>query len=53
MEKYRKPPVVIVSSEPMEDYIKEIDETKVIRYIQKNLFKQNELIDCIEEILDY
>ena len=53
MEKYRKTPVVIVSSEPIENHIQEIEQTKITKYIQKNVFKQNELIECIEEVLNY
>ncbi|MBQ4647505.1 MAG: hybrid sensor histidine kinase/response regulator [Candidatus Gastranaerophilales bacterium] len=50
---YEKTPVIIVSSEPKENHTDEIKETKITKYIEKNLFRQNELIECIEEILDY
>ena len=50
---YEKTPVIIVSSEPKEKHIQEIRETKITKYIEKNLFKQDDLIDCIENILDY
>ncbi|MBR3604611.1 MAG: response regulator, partial [Candidatus Gastranaerophilales bacterium] len=52
-EKYRNTPVIIVSSEPIENHIQEIEQTKITKYIQKNVFKQNELIECIEEVLNY
>ncbi len=48
---YEKIPVIIMSSEPMEKYTKEIKETKIIKYIPKNLFKQDELIKCVESVL--
>ena len=50
---YEKTPVIIVSSEPKEKHLQEIQETKITKYIEKNLFKQDDLIDCIENILDY
>lgn len=50
---YQKTPVIIVSSEPKENHLEEIAQTKVEKYIQKNLFKQDELIEYIENILDY
>ena len=53
MEKYRKTPVIIVSSEPIENHIQEIEQTRISKYIQKNVFRQNELIECIEEVLNY
>ena len=33
--------------------LREIEDARITKYIEKNLFKQNELIECIEEILDY
>ncbi len=51
--KYEKIPIIIVSSEPKENHTQEIESTKIIKYIEKNLFKQNELIDFIEGILNY
>ena len=50
---YEKTPIIVVSSEPIENHAQEIEETKIIKYIEKNLFKQNELIECIEKVLDY
>ena len=44
-------PVVIVSAEPKENYAKEIEETKICKYIQKNVFKQENLISTVEELL--
>ncbi len=50
---YENFPVIIVSSEPIGNHIKDIEETRVVRYIQKNVFKQEELFKCIESILNY
>ena len=50
---YENTPVIVVSSEPKEKYSKEAEETKIKTYIQKNLFKQEELIAEIEKILNY
>ncbi len=50
---YENTPVIVVSSEPKEKYSKEAEETKVKTYIQKNLFKQEELLAEIEKILNY
>jgi CheY-like chemotaxis protein len=50
---YEKTPVIIVSSEPREKHLKEIEEVNVSKYIEKNLFRQQELIQYIESILDY
>ena len=49
---YEKIPVIIVSSEPKDNHIDEIKETKVVKYIEKNLFRQNELLECIENVLN-
>ncbi len=49
---YEKSPVIIVSSEPKENYLNEMKALKVSAYIQKNLFKQEELISTIEKLLD-
>ncbi len=49
---YENTPVIIVSSEAKEKYSKEIKETKIITYIEKNLFKQEELIGEIEKIFN-
>ena len=51
--KFEKTPVIIVSSEPQENHYEEIKQTKIAKYIQKNLFKQDEMLRCIEDILDY
>ncbi len=48
---YENTPIIVMSSEPMENYQTEIKETKIIKYIPKNLFKQDELISCIERAL--
>lgn len=53
MSQYAKIPVIIVSSEPREKYEYLIQQTKIVKYIQKNLFKQEELIASIEGILNY
>lgn len=50
---YEKTPIIVVSSEPKAEHSQEIAQTKITKYIEKNLFKQDELIQCIEEILDY
>ncbi len=50
---YENIPVIVVSSEPKEKYSKEAEEAKIKTYIQKNLFKQEELIAEIESILNY
>ena len=50
---YEKTPVIIVSSEPKEKHLKEIEEVNISKYIEKNLFRQQELIEYIESILDY
>ena len=47
---YEDTPVIVVSSEPKEKYINEAKETKISTYIEKNLFKQEELIAEIEKI---
>ncbi|MBR5305153.1 MAG: hybrid sensor histidine kinase/response regulator [Candidatus Gastranaerophilales bacterium] len=49
---YEKTPIIVVSSEPKENHTQEIEKTKIIKYIEKNLFKQNELIECIEKALN-
>ncbi|MBR2069550.1 MAG: hybrid sensor histidine kinase/response regulator [Candidatus Gastranaerophilales bacterium] len=48
---YENCPVIIVSSEPKEEYTDEIKKNKISAYIQKNLFKQEELITTIKELL--
>lgn len=53
MPVYEQTPVIVVSSEQKEEYLKEIDEVRIVKYIQKNLFKQDELIEVIEGILNY
>ncbi len=50
---YENTPVIIISSEPMEKYSKEIKKTKIIKYIVKNAFRQDEYIKQIEDILTY
>ncbi len=50
-QNYEKTPVIVVSSEPKEKYSKEIEETKIKKYIQKNAFRQDEFIRIIENIL--
>lgn len=50
-QNYEKTPVIVVSSEPKEKYSKEIDETRIKKYIQKNTFRQDEFIHVIENIL--
>ena len=52
-QNYEKTPVIIVSSEPKERHVQEFEEIKALKYIEKNLFKQDELIGFIEKILDY
>jgi len=49
--KYEQIPVIVVSSENIENHRQEIKETSIVKYIQKNLFKQNELIETIENVL--
>ena len=51
LEAYKNTPVIIVSSEPIENHYDDINKTRITKYIQKNVFKQNELIECIENIL--
>ena len=53
MSQYEQAPVIVVSSEPKEKHLKEIQTTKPVAYIQKNLFKQEELIHEVEKILNY
>jgi len=48
---YKTCPAIIVSSEQQENFAKEIEEIKICKYIQKNIFKQEELISVVEEIL--
>ena len=50
---YENAPVIVVSSEPREKYLKEAEQTHIVTYIEKNLFKQEELIAKIEKILNY
>ena len=52
IQNYKNCPVIIVSSEPKEKYITEIQSLKVSAYIQKNLFKQEEYVSTIEKLLD-
>ena len=49
--KYSSTPVIVVSSEPKEKYAKDIDELRIVTYIEKNVFKQDELIKTIENAL--
>lgn len=51
--RYENCPVVVMSSEDENKYQKEINETKIIKYIQKNTFKQEEFVKTIESILNY
>lgn len=53
MPAYKNAPVIVMSSEKEEEYSKEITETKIIKYIQKNTFKQEELMRAVEGILNY
>ena len=53
LQAYEKTPIIVVSSEPIENHTLDIEETAIKKYIQKNVFKQDELIECIEEILNY
>ena len=50
-QNYEKTPVIVVSSEPKEKYSKEIEDTRIKKYIQKNTFRQDEYIHVIENIL--
>ena len=50
-QNYEKTPVIVVSSEPKEKYTKEIEQTRIKKYIQKNTFRQDEFIQVIEHIL--
>ena len=51
LPQYEKAPVIVVSSEPKENHLREIEKTKIISYIQKNLFKQEELIQIVQSVL--
>ena len=51
--KYEHLPVIMVSSENPENHKDDIIKSQIVKYIQKNLFKQDELIKTIEEILNY
>ncbi|MBQ9149986.1 hybrid sensor histidine kinase/response regulator [bacterium] len=51
MDKYSKTPVIVVSSEQIENYTREIEETKIVKYIEKHSFRQNELLKFIENAL--
>ena len=53
IKNYENIPVIVVSSEPKENHLKEIEQTKIITYIEKNLFKQEELLSYIEKTLNY
>ncbi len=53
IKNYASTPVIIVSSEPREFYEKEISNNNILTYIQKNLFKQDELLKCLENTLNY
>lgn len=53
MANYKDTPIIIISSEPQKNHDKDVIKNKISKYIEKNLFKQNELIDFIENILDY
>ncbi len=50
---YTNCPVIVVSSEPKEKHLDDIKKTNINAYIEKNLFKQEELINTIESILSY
>lgn len=52
-QNYENIPVMVISSEPHELYKKEIKEAKIITYIQKNLFNQDEYLKIIKKYLDY
>ena len=49
---YENCPVVIVSAESTEEYAQEIEDAKVDKYIRKNVFKQENLISTVEELLN-
>jgi len=53
MEKYTKTPIIVVSSEPISNHTREISQTRILKYIEKNVFKQDELLGCIESVLNY
>ena len=48
---YETCPVIIVSAELKENFAEEIEKTKVCKYIQKNVFKQETLLSAVEELL--
>lgn len=50
---YEKIPVIIVSSEEREKHLQEIEDNNILAYIQKNLFKQEELLKIIQDVLNY
>ena len=53
ISQYENVPVIVVSSEPKENHIREIEQSKIVAYIQKNLFKQEALVGYVESILNY
>ena len=50
---YKETPIIVVSSESPEHYSDEIEKNKILKYIQKNVFKQDELTDLIQSVLNY
>ena len=49
--KYKDTPIIVMSSEPIEKHFNDIRETRTVKYIAKNFFKQDEFVRCIENIL--
>jgi len=52
IKSYEDTPVIVVSSEPPEQFKDEIETTKIIKYIQKNYFKQEDYISTIDSVLN-
>lgn len=52
LPKFENIPILVVSSEPKENHLKEIEKTKIAAYIEKNSFKQDDLIKIVEKYLN-
>lgn len=50
---YKETPIIVISSDTKESHLEEIQRNQVLAYIQKNVFKQNELIEIIQSVLNY
>lgn len=52
LPQFEKTPILVVSSEPRENHLDEIEKTNIAAYIEKNSFKQDDLIKIVEKYLN-